>query len=85
VQRGSKAFVLWSKKRKAQKEVQTDKGEPEEREYDFFPIAYLFSDLQVKPIQPRKDEEAEAAQEPAAAATADGGAKAGAFEKAFAA
>ena len=65
----------------------TDKGEPDEREYDYFPIAYLFSNLQVEPRKPRNDERADHPQEatPAAVAAVDNGAEASRFEKAFAA
>ncbi len=83
VQRGSKAFVLWSRKRNAKKEVQSDKGEPEEQEYDFFPIAYLFSNLQVEPRNTRPHEETATTQEPAEAAPAYARAEASEFEKAF--
>lgn len=50
IKKGSKAFILWAKKRKATKQdEQSQKGhEPSLDEYEFFPIAYLFSDLQVE-------------------------------------
>lgn len=48
IKKGSKAFVLWSKKTKATKHGETQSGEPTTDDYEFFPIAYLFSDLQVE-------------------------------------
>lgn len=44
VKKGSKAFLVWGKKRK--KEVTTDT----EEEFTFFPLAYLFSNAQVEQI-----------------------------------
>jgi hypothetical protein len=54
VERGSKAFVLWGRKRKSKgaPNVSAAAGsdeEPQEHEYTFFPIAYVFSNQQVKP------------------------------------
>lgn len=48
--KGSKAFILWSKKKsvKKQGEITDNNTEPTETAYEFFPIAYLFSDLQVE-------------------------------------
>lgn len=93
VERGSKAFTLWGRRRNATKPATPASGEePEMLEYDFFPLAYLFSDKQVKP---KTDSSNESASMPAAEATAEaaeatGGATAEAsapsrFEKAFAA
>ncbi len=50
IKKGSKAFILWAKKRKATKQGEQPKqGEdPTMEDYEFFPIAYLFSDLQVE-------------------------------------
>lgn len=50
IKKGSKAFILWAKKRKASKQgEQLQQGEePSIENYEFFPIAYLFSDLQVE-------------------------------------
>lgn len=42
VMKGSKAFLLWSRKR------QVISLDPEAEEYEFFPIAFMFSDLQVE-------------------------------------
>lgn len=47
VKKGEKAFVLWSKKRQATAAQEENKNEDPES-YEFFPIAYLFSDLQVE-------------------------------------
>jgi hypothetical protein len=65
VERGSRAFTLWGKKRSAT--LQVAAGELEEREYDFFPIAYLFSDKQVKPKTTVIHEDTSEAQEHATA------------------
>ncbi len=48
VRKGEKAYVLWSKKRNVTKSA-GENEEPNEISYKFFPIAYLFSDLQVEP------------------------------------
>jgi len=46
VKKGSKAFLVWGKPRKVKKqEVQ----EGEKDEFSHFPLAYLFSNLQVEP------------------------------------
>lgn len=48
--KGSKAFILWSKKKSVTKQSEPieNSSEPQETAYEFFPIAYLFSDLQVE-------------------------------------
>lgn len=46
VKKGSKAFVVWGRKRKATK---ASDEENEETNYKFFPLAYLFSNQQVEP------------------------------------
>ena len=56
IKKGSKAFILWSKKRIATKGEETTSNNLEATEnaeisYEFFPIAYLFSDLQVEKAQ----------------------------------
>lgn len=54
IKKGSKAFILWSKKKSVTKpgEATEKNTEPsEETAYEFFPIAYLFSDLQVEKVQ----------------------------------
>lgn len=49
IKKGSKAYILWSRKRKATKAGEAPEGnDPNTEEYEFFPIAYLFSDLQVE-------------------------------------
>lgn len=47
VKRGSKAFVIWGQKRKGTKKQQEPDKEPDE--FKFYPLAYLFSNLQVEP------------------------------------
>lgn len=52
VKKGEKAFLLWSRKRKVSRfEESNNGGEPAEENYEFFPIAYLFSNLQVEKEQ----------------------------------
>lgn len=50
IKKGSKAFILWSKKKSVTKpgEATENNTEPTETAYEFFPIAYLFSNLQVE-------------------------------------
>lgn len=51
IKKGSKAFILWSKKKNVTKQgepSETNTDPTEETAYEFFPIAYLFSDLQVE-------------------------------------
>jgi hypothetical protein len=94
VERGSKAFTLWGRKRNRTLTEAKD-GEVQEHEYDFFPIAYLFSDRQVKPKQAAHHEntathrenatgssDSEAANAGDAAANAAAG-EAGSFDDAF--
>ena len=78
VERGSKAFAVWGKKRigvMPQPPVDGDgDGEPHEVEFDFFPITYLFSDRQVKPKDDRHENTGTGTGEAgAAAATAETG------------
>lgn len=50
VKKGSKALLMWGEPvplRNADKQPQTE----DEKEEHFFPLAYLFSNLQVEPIQ----------------------------------
>lgn len=50
--KGSKAFILWSKKKSVTKQSESDNNtEPTETAYEFFPVAYLFSDLQVDKVK----------------------------------
>lgn len=44
VKKGSQAFVIWGKKRKATRKEQENE---EESNYKFYPLAYLFSNAQV--------------------------------------
>lgn len=46
VKKGSKAFVIWGRKRKGQKPIENEKGEKDE--FKFYPLAYLFSNNQVE-------------------------------------
>lgn len=46
VKKGSKAFVIWGRKRKGQKPIENAKGEKDE--FKFYPLAYLFSNKQVE-------------------------------------
>lgn len=50
--KGSKAFLIWGKKREAQKQNENSE-EPEE--YKFFPVCYLFSNAQVEPSKNKKN------------------------------
>lgn len=53
VKEGEKAFLVWGKKLKtATVESNGQEQEEEEDDYNFFPIAYVFSDEQVKPLKP---------------------------------
>ena len=54
VKKGSKAFVLWGRKRN--KTTQDEKGD-ELNEYSFFPLVYLFSNIQVEPDGARTEKE----------------------------
>lgn len=46
VRKGSKAFLIWGKKRKA-----TDHTKDTEKdEFSFFPLAFIFSNAQVEPL-----------------------------------
>lgn len=46
VKKGSKAFTIWGRKRK--KEADPEAQGEEAKTYEFFPLAYLFSNLQVE-------------------------------------
>ncbi len=46
VKKGSTAFVVWGKRRKV--EVAPNDESPEGTSYKYFPLAYLFSNLQVE-------------------------------------
>ena len=52
IKRGSKAFVVWGKPKTVKKrEVQ----EGEKDEFSHFPLAYLFSNLQVEPQEQKEN------------------------------
>ena len=57
VRKGETAFLLWAKKEGVFKKDET--GKPSDQiDYEFFPVAYLFSNLQVDPAQVPQMEEA---------------------------
>ena len=56
--KGSRAFVVWGRPKKAQEDEQNQaEEEPEEGEENgkIWPLCYLFSNLQVEPAQARKE------------------------------
>ena len=56
VKRGSRAFVVWGSPKEVQKQSEPETQENEEDEKDnFWPLCYLFSNLQVEPSQGRKE------------------------------
>jgi len=63
VKKGEKAFVLWGRKRKSvekhEQKPEGVEGDPQGHEYEFFPIVYLFSDLQVQPSRAHEPAESE--------------------------
>lgn len=62
--KGARAFCVWGQPRNAS---QTPEGTEEPEEYKYWPICYLFSELQViKPEQPEARPEPEQKPEPAA-------------------
>lgn len=52
VRKGQKAFLLWGRKKQ---EVEKPNGEQKTEELDFFPITFVFSNHQVRPLQDAKD------------------------------
>ncbi len=46
--KGSEAFVIWGRKRTVEAAQQNPNESEEEKKYKFFPLAYLFSNQQVK-------------------------------------
>lgn len=51
VKKGEKGFPIWgAPKTLIREEEKGDKGETEEKEEKYFPVAYLFADTQVEPI-----------------------------------
>ena len=56
VKKGERAFVLWGRKRKATAKQEVEgKDDPQEEEYKFYPLAYVFSNYQVEPTEERED------------------------------
>ena len=56
VKKGEKAFVLWGRKRKATAKQEVDgKDDPQEEEYKFYPLAYVFSDAQIERTEDREN------------------------------
>lgn len=49
VRRGEKALLLWGQPRKAENKQKQDVKD--EDEFSFFPLAYVFSNLQVEPLK----------------------------------
>lgn len=57
VKKGEKAFLLWAKKRNATAKIEVaENQDPQEEDYLFYPLAYLFSDKQVEKIEPKEPE-----------------------------
>ncbi len=50
IKKGSRAFAIWGSPRPLKK-VEPPKAQEEEKEEDFFPICYLFSNAQVEERQ----------------------------------
>ncbi len=53
IKKGAKSYVVWGKPRKAKQATEGDAeeqkdGQPDEKSYKFFPMAYLFSNAQVE-------------------------------------
>jgi len=53
VKKGEKAFFVWGKKRKATEKATNEKEE--DKEFKFYPIAYLFSNAQVEPLKTKEN------------------------------
>ena len=51
VRKGEKAFLLWARPKQIQKPIEEAKPEDLEEMIKYFPIAYLFSNAQVDPIE----------------------------------
>ena len=55
VKKGEKAYLLWAKRRNATAKIEVKENEdPQEEDYMFYPLAYLFSDQQVEIIQEKE-------------------------------
>ena len=57
VKKGEKGWVIWQRKRKAEKTEQNEKGEEVKDEFEFWALCYLFSIHQVEPVNPDRHEE----------------------------
>lgn len=53
VQKGSKAFAVWATPKKLNRIEDQAKGD-DDKKMDFYPICYLFSNLQVEPMAERR-------------------------------
>ncbi len=51
VKKGEKALLLWGEPRNKKKSEPTEQPGAEENEYKFFPLAYVFSNLQVENLK----------------------------------
>lgn len=51
VKKGEKALLLWGEPRKGGKQEQPSEPGADNDEYKFFPLAYVFSNLQVESLQ----------------------------------
>jgi len=52
VKKGEKAFLIWGKPTKAQKKAA--ENDDEDNEFRYFPLAYVFSEKQVEPLNTKK-------------------------------
>lgn len=60
VKRGSRAFVVWGSPKEVSKEQQAEPGKEtpgndEDEKDNFWPLCYLFSNMQVEPAQERRE------------------------------
>jgi len=51
VKKGQKAFLIWGKKRKNKENTEPNENKDTEPNYSFFPLAFLFSNAQIRPIK----------------------------------
>ncbi len=61
INKGSKAFLFWGQPRKYE---QTPEGSTEPEEFKYFPLAYLFSNLQVVKVKAAKEPEPTSTNKP---------------------
>lgn len=45
--KGQKAWVIWSKPRKAEAKLETTEGDEVKQEYEYWPVCFIFSNQQV--------------------------------------